>query len=135
MSFLVQRALGVLGVPQGASLREIEQARRKALFRHHPDRGGDPTAFRQAQEAYELLVELHAVGGLPPAPARAPQRRQRRRTVQLGGPVQLPPRRVDPGYYSEQQHLEAVYGSGSSWTRGGLHRGLHGAHVKRRRKG
>jgi hypothetical protein len=135
VSFLVQRALGVLGVPRGASLREIEQARRKALFRHHPDRGGDPVAFRQAQEAYELLVELHATGGLPPASAPIRQGRRRRRSVQLGGPVQLPPRRVDPGYYSEQQHLEAAYGSGSSWSRDGVHRGLYGAHVKRRRKG
>lgn len=35
----------VLGVAQTASIEEVEAAHRQAARKHHPDRGGDPTAM------------------------------------------------------------------------------------------
>jgi hypothetical protein len=42
-------AADVLGVPRGATLREIQEAYRTRVKKHHPDVGGDDWAF------YELL--------------------------------------------------------------------------------
>ncbi len=135
MSPLLHRALAALELSRGASLADVERSRRRLLFRFHPDRGGDPADFRRVQDAYSVLVGIHERGGLPaPAPAAAAGG-GRRSTVQLGGPAPAPPRRVDPGYFRDQEHLESVYGSSSAWGRGGIHREVRGAHVKRRRKG
>lgn len=38
----------------------IEQAWRRLAARHHPDRGGDATEFRQAREAYEQALKLRS---------------------------------------------------------------------------
>ena len=45
----------LLGISQGASPDEIKKAFRKAAVEHHPDRGGDETKFKEANEAYEVL--------------------------------------------------------------------------------
>lgn len=45
----------VLELQRGASAADIQRAWRHAVFRHHPDRGGEPERFRQALAAYELL--------------------------------------------------------------------------------
>ena len=45
----------VLGIPSGASDREIKSAYRKHARLHHPDVGGDPDEFKKTQEAYSLI--------------------------------------------------------------------------------
>lgn len=45
----------VLGIGQSASPDEIKKAFRKKAVEHHPDRGGDETKFKEANEAYEIL--------------------------------------------------------------------------------
>lgn len=47
----------ILGLARTASEREIKIAYRKAARMSHPDRGGDPAAFRQVTEAYEVLLD------------------------------------------------------------------------------
>ena len=44
-----------LGVPENASDKEIKQAFKKLAKEHHPDRGGDTTKFKEANEAYDTL--------------------------------------------------------------------------------
>ncbi len=46
-------ALRGLGLDALATLEEIEQAYRDLAMRLHPDRGGDPEAFKQLQSHYE----------------------------------------------------------------------------------
>jgi len=46
-----------LGVQPGASPDEIKKAFKKAAMKHHPDRGGDEAAFKQINEAYEVLSD------------------------------------------------------------------------------
>ena len=49
----------LLGVSEIASTLEIHAAfRRKALL-HHPDKGGNPEAFRQIRDAQETLTDRH----------------------------------------------------------------------------
>ncbi len=45
----------VLGIGQNASPDEIKKAFRKKAIEYHPDRGGDETKFKEANEAYEVL--------------------------------------------------------------------------------
>lgn len=52
----------VLGVEKGATLIEIKRAHRARVFATHPDRGGDPEEFREAQRAYERLLSKHRKG-------------------------------------------------------------------------
>ena len=44
-----------LGVSENASDKEIKQAFKKLAKEHHPDRGGDTTKFKEANEAYDTL--------------------------------------------------------------------------------
>jgi DnaJ-class molecular chaperone len=46
-----------LGINPGASPDEIKKAFKKAAMKHHPDRGGDEAAFKQINEAYEVLSD------------------------------------------------------------------------------
>ena len=50
-------ALAVLGIAADATLVEIKRAYRKKALETHPDRGGDPEAFRAVQRAYEKAVK------------------------------------------------------------------------------
>ena len=51
---------GILGVLKSATWDEIKKAYRKLVMQHHPDRGGDPAAFRKVQGAYEILEHVYA---------------------------------------------------------------------------
>ena len=52
---MLAAALEVLGLQSGATRQQVKQAWRAAAQAHHPDRGGDPVRFRQAEEAFRLL--------------------------------------------------------------------------------
>jgi hypothetical protein len=51
----------ILGVPAGASLREIRDAYHQKSLKHHPDKGGDEWAFRLVSQAYEILSSARVV--------------------------------------------------------------------------
>ena len=44
-----------LGISKNASDKEIKQAFKGLAKKHHPDRGGDTTKFKEANEAYDTL--------------------------------------------------------------------------------
>ena len=44
-----------LGLPSGASYKEIRKAYLKLVLEHHPDKGGDKETFQEISHAYELL--------------------------------------------------------------------------------
>ena len=41
----------ILGVPKGASAKELKQAYKKKSMQHHPDRGGDEEEFKKINES------------------------------------------------------------------------------------
>ena len=45
----------MLDISESASNKEIKQAFKKLAKEHHPDRGGDQTKFKEANEAYDTL--------------------------------------------------------------------------------
>jgi len=47
----------VLGINKSASPEEIKRAYRSMAMKHHPDRGGDESKFKQINEAYEILSD------------------------------------------------------------------------------
>jgi DnaJ-class molecular chaperone len=47
----------ILGLPNSASAEEIKKAYRSMAMKHHPDRGGDESNFKQISEAYEVLSD------------------------------------------------------------------------------
>jgi hypothetical protein len=50
-------AFAVLGLPSGASTREVTAAYREKVKRVHPDHGGDHEEFRRVREAYTTAKE------------------------------------------------------------------------------
>jgi len=46
-----------LDIAAQASDVEIRRAYRNAATKTHPDRGGDPVAFKRVQQAYEVLSD------------------------------------------------------------------------------
>ena len=53
-----------LGVSARASDVEIRRAYRNLVTKTHPDRGGDPAAFKRIQQAYETLSDAKKVCAL-----------------------------------------------------------------------
>ncbi|MEI7512714.1 MAG: molecular chaperone DnaJ [Candidatus Uhrbacteria bacterium] len=47
----------ILGVSKSASDDEIKKAFRRLAHEHHPDKGGDPSKFKDASEAYSVLSD------------------------------------------------------------------------------
>lgn len=47
----------ILGIARTATAEEVKRAFRAAAMRLHPDKGGDPEAFKEAVEAYEVLSD------------------------------------------------------------------------------
>lgn len=47
----------ILGVDKSATADDIKKAYRKLANKHHPDKGGDETAFKEVKEAYETLYD------------------------------------------------------------------------------
>ena len=50
-----------LNVAPGASDIEVRRAYRNLATQTHPDRGGDPVAFKRIQQAYEVLSDKKKV--------------------------------------------------------------------------
>ena len=46
-----------LGIEKSASAKDIKQAYRKAVLKHHPDKGGNPDTFKEIQSAYSVLSD------------------------------------------------------------------------------
>ena len=46
-----------LGLNRNATEDDIKKAYRKMAMKHHPDRGGNETTFKQISEAYEILSD------------------------------------------------------------------------------
>lgn len=46
----------ILGISQNASEEEIKKAYRINALKHHPDKGGDETKFKEITEAYEVIT-------------------------------------------------------------------------------
>jgi curved DNA-binding protein len=62
-----------LGLKRGASADEIKKAYRSMAMKHHPDRGGDASKFKEIEEAYRTLSdpqkkEIFDLGGNPNDP-------------------------------------------------------------------
>lgn len=82
-----------LGVGPGADSHALRAAFREAAKRNHPDRGGDPLAFREVMDAYQLLRDEPpepVAFNLTPAQPAAPVKRVLEITPDiavLGGPV------------------------------------------------
>eukprot|EP00931_Biecheleriopsis_adriatica_P063829 TRINITY_DN38727_c0_g1_i1.p1 TRINITY_DN38727_c0_g1~~TRINITY_DN38727_c0_g1_i1.p1 ORF type:complete len:420 (+),score=109.94 TRINITY_DN38727_c0_g1_i1:92-1351(+) len=51
------RLYDLLGVERDASPAEIKKAYHKKAMKHHPDKGGDPEAFKDIQRAFEVLSD------------------------------------------------------------------------------
>mmetsp|Transcript_11204 Transcript_11204/g.31531 ORF Transcript_11204/g.31531 Transcript_11204/m.31531 type:complete len:431 (+) Transcript_11204:117-1409(+) len=51
------RLYGLLGVEPDASAPDIKKAYHRMAMRHHPDKGGDPEAFKDIQRAFEVLSD------------------------------------------------------------------------------
>jgi len=46
-----------LGLNRGASVEDIKKAYRSMAMKHHPDRGGDESKFKEIEEAYRTLSD------------------------------------------------------------------------------
>ncbi|MDG3003433.1 J domain-containing protein [Paludisphaera mucosa] len=61
----VHPALAELGLGTEATLEQIKSAYRRLAAANHPDRGGNPDAMVQINQAYETALELLGAGKRP----------------------------------------------------------------------
>ena len=47
----------ILGISKDSTPEEIKSKYKSLAQQHHPDKGGDPTTFKEIKEAYELLID------------------------------------------------------------------------------
>jgi len=67
--------LAALGLEPGASVADIQAARRRLARVHHPDRGGDPAQMRTINEAADAaLSAIGATGRADPVARDRPRR-------------------------------------------------------------
>lgn len=59
----IDDAAKTLGVDTGAARKEIKAAYYKLAHKHHPDKGGDETLFKQIGEAYRIMQAFTAAPG------------------------------------------------------------------------
>ena len=79
-----------LGVDKKANPDEIKKAFRKLALKHHPDKGGDESKFKEITEAYSVLADLED-GRLDwTQPARVLWNRVRAFTPWPGAYTQIP---------------------------------------------
>lgn len=52
---MVESNYDILGIPDGASKKVVQEAFRKLALQHHTDRGGNPEKFKKIKQAYEDL--------------------------------------------------------------------------------
>lgn len=50
----------ILGVTKESTWDQIKKAFRQLAMQHHPDKGGDPTAFREVRAAFEVLESVYS---------------------------------------------------------------------------
>ena len=48
-----------LGIEKNATAEEVKAAFRRLALEHHPDRGGNPEKFKEANEAYQVLSDAN----------------------------------------------------------------------------
>ena len=47
----------ILGITRNASKDDIKKAFRKLAHKHHPDKGGKESEFKELNEAYQILSD------------------------------------------------------------------------------
>ena len=55
-------ALEILGLEPSATAEQVKKAFHKLAHIHHPDKGGDPEAFKELAHAYDTLRKNPALG-------------------------------------------------------------------------
>lgn len=84
----------VLGVPWHATADDIRRAYRRAAITLHPDKGGDPEAFKELAHAYRVLADpaqralydLYDGGGVEEGTAKSTAGRRRRKRGSCSSP-------------------------------------------------
>jgi len=66
----------ILGTSPTPTTDEVRAAYRAGVLKHHPDRGGDPAAFRSVAEAAAILLGEAEADGEPPPPGPRKTREQ-----------------------------------------------------------
>mmetsp|Transcript_131656 Transcript_131656/g.253374 ORF Transcript_131656/g.253374 Transcript_131656/m.253374 type:complete len:314 (-) Transcript_131656:121-1062(-) len=61
MALSAAAACAVLGVSVGCPFEDVRRAYRQQLLHAHPDKGGDPEAFRRIRRAWEFLATRHGL--------------------------------------------------------------------------
>lgn len=84
----------VLGVGRGASLDDLQAARRRLARELHPDVGGDPAAMQEVNMAYDAAVRILTAPATASAPGGAPATGSRPNPTPPPPPAPSPPQRA-----------------------------------------